>query len=128
MAPPPGGQPLGPWTRVEIRRPEPVKDPLPLADSTVDTVVLTWTLCPIPNAARARAEMKRVLHADGRLIFIEHGRSPDAGVTRWQDRLNPLWKRFTRGCHLNRRIDGLVSAAGFQITQLTKFYQPGPAQ
>jgi ubiquinone/menaquinone biosynthesis C-methylase UbiE len=102
------------------------EDPLPLADSTVDTVVLTWTLCSIPNAERALAEMKRVLRTDGRLIFVEHGRSSDTAVARWQDRLTPLWKRFTGGCHLNRRIDELVSAAGFQITQLTKSYQPGP--
>src|SRR3974390_228045 len=63
------------------------EDPLPLADSSVDTVVLTWTLCSIPNAPRALEEMKRVLRAEGRLIFIEHGRSPDAGVGAWQDRL-----------------------------------------
>ncbi len=102
------------------------EDPLLLADSTVDTVVLTWTLCSIPNAPRALAEMKRVLRAEGRLIFIEHGRAPDAGVARWQDRLNPVWKRFTGGCNLNRKIDELVAEAGFQIKQLTKSYQPGP--
>lgn len=102
------------------------EDTLPLADSSVDTVVLTWTLCSIPNAARALAEMKRILRADGRLIFIEHGRSPDAGVARWQDRINPVWKRLTGGCHLNRKIDALVAGAGFQIEQLTESYQPGP--
>jgi ubiquinone/menaquinone biosynthesis C-methylase UbiE len=102
------------------------EDPLPLADSSVDTVVLTWTLCSIPNAPRALEEMKRVLGAEGRLIFIEHGRAPDATVRTWQDRLTPLWKRITGGCHLNRKIDDLVTEAGFQITELTKSYLPGP--
>jgi ubiquinone/menaquinone biosynthesis C-methylase UbiE len=102
------------------------EDRLPLADSSIDTVVLTWTLCSIPNAPTALGEMKRVLRADGRLIFIEHGRASDTGVSIWQDRLTPLWKRVTGGCHLNRRIDELVAAAGFRITELTKSYLPGP--
>jgi len=106
--------------------PQSAEDPLPLANSSVDTVVLTWTLCSIPNAPWALEEMKRVLRAEGRLIFIEHGRAPDAGVGTWQDRLTPLWKRITGGCHLNRKIDELVTAAGFQITELTKSYLPGP--
>jgi ubiquinone/menaquinone biosynthesis C-methylase UbiE len=97
-----------------------------LADSSVDTVVLTWTLCSIPNASRALEEMKRVLRAEGRLIFIEYGRAPEAGVGTWQDRLTPLWKRITGGCHLNRKIDEMVTVAGFQITELTKSYLPGP--
>ena len=102
------------------------EDPLPLDDSCVDTVVMTWTLCSIPNAARALAETKRVLRSEGRLIFIEHGRAPDDEVAAWQDRLTPLWRRFTGGCHLNRKIDELLTAAGFQITHLTKSYLPGP--
>jgi ubiquinone/menaquinone biosynthesis C-methylase UbiE len=102
------------------------EQPLPLADSCVDTVVLTWTLCSIPNALRALEEMKRVLKTDGRLIFVEHGRAPDPGVATWQDRLTPLWKRITGGCHLNRRIDELLTAAGFQMMELTKSYLPGP--
>ena len=118
--------------RVEVGTPtiefltQSAEGPLPLADSSIDTVVLTWTLCSIPNAMRALAEMKRVLRVDGRLIFIEHGRSPDAGVAKWQDRINPLWKRFTGGCHLNRKIDELVAGAGFRIKHLTTSYQPGP--
>jgi len=100
--------------------------PLPLTDSSVDTVVLTWTLCSIPDAARALAEMRRVLRTDGRLIFVEHGRAPDAGVATWQDRLTPLWKSITGGCHLNRQVDELLTAAGFQIAELTKSYLTGP--
>jgi ubiquinone/menaquinone biosynthesis C-methylase UbiE len=88
--------------------------------------VLTWTLCSIPNASRALEEMKRVLRTSGRLIFVEHGRAPDRGVASWQDRLTPLWKSITGGCHLNRRVDELLTEAGFEITVLTKSYLPGP--
>ena len=102
------------------------EEPLPLADSSVDTVVLTWTLCSIPNVSRALAEMRRVLQTDGRLIFVEHGRAPDAGVATWQDRLTPLWKNITGGCHLSRRVEELLRAAGFQIAELTKSCLPGP--
>ena len=102
------------------------ENPLPLADGSVDTVVLTWALCSIANAPKALQQMKRVLKADGRLIFLEHGRAPDPGVCAWQDRLTPAWKRVGGGCHLNRKIDELIEAAGFQITTLTTCYLPGP--
>ena len=100
--------------------------PLPLANASMDTVVLTWTLCSIPNTFNALQETRRVLKPRGRLIFLEHGRAPDAGVVLWQDRLTPFWKRFTGGCHLNRKIDGLIAGAGFQITELRTCYLPGP--
>ena len=99
---------------------------LPLPDASIDTVVSTWTLCSIPKAADALNEMRRVLKPGGSLIFLEHGRSPDASVVAWQDRLTPLWKRFTGGCHLNRKPDDLILGAGFQINELKTFYLPGP--
>ena len=99
---------------------------IPLAASTVDWVVTTWTLCTIPQPGRALDEMRRVLRADGRLLFIEHGRSPDPGVSRWQDRLTPLWRRVTGGCHLNRPIDRLLSRAGFEVIELEQSYVAGP--
>jgi ubiquinone/menaquinone biosynthesis C-methylase UbiE len=102
------------------------EEPLPLADASIDTVVLTWTLCSIADPQRALKEMKRVLKASGKLIFVEHGRAPDAGVAVWQDRLTPLWKRIGGGCHLNRRIDEMIKQAGFQIPELTTSYIPGP--
>ena len=102
------------------------EDPLPLSSESVDTVVVTWTLCSIPNAAQALQEMRRVLKPSGRLIFLEHGRSPDASVVAWQDRLTPVWKRFTGGCHLNRKVDDLIATAGFEITELKTSYLPGP--
>ncbi|MEA2260808.1 MAG: hypothetical protein QOJ51_3633 [Acidobacteriaceae bacterium] len=102
------------------------EEPLPLADASIDTVVMTWTLCSIPNAPKALQQMKRVLKASGRLIFLEHGRAPDPGVAVWQDRITPLWKRTCGGCHLNRQIDDLITAAGFRIAELKTCYLPGP--
>ncbi len=102
------------------------EEQLPLANASIDTVVMTWTLCSVPNAAKALQQMKRVLKATGRLIFLEHGRAPDPGVAVWQDRFTPVWKRIGGGCHLNRKIDDLITAAGFRITELKTSYLPGP--
>lgn len=102
------------------------EEPLPLADASIDTVVVTWALCSIGDVPNALRQMKRVLKASGRLIFLEHGRAPDPGVVGWQDRLAPAWKRIAGGCHLNRKIDDLVAAAGFQIAELRTGYLPGP--
>ena len=102
------------------------EEPLPLPNESVDTVVVTWTICSIPNVDQALQQMKRVLKPSGRLIFLEHGRSPDPSVVAWQDRLTPLWKTFTGGCHLNRKVDELITAAGFQIAELKTCYLSGP--
>jgi SAM-dependent methyltransferase len=99
---------------------------IPLDDRSVDTIVTTWTLCSIPGAGQALAELRRVLRPGGRLLFVEHGRSPDAGVRKWQDRLTPLWKAIAGGCHLNRPIQGLIENAGFAIDRLETAYLPGP--
>jgi ubiquinone/menaquinone biosynthesis C-methylase UbiE len=103
-----------------------VEQPLPLANASIDTVVLTWTLCSIASPEGALREMKRVLKASGKLIFVEHGRALDPVVEAWQDRLTPLWKRIAGGCHLDRRIDEIIKKAGFQIPDLTTSYIPGP--
>jgi ubiquinone/menaquinone biosynthesis C-methylase UbiE len=99
---------------------------IPLRDETVDTLVTTWTLCSIPQVVHALSEMRRVLKPTGRLLFVEHGRSPDANVRRWQDRLTPLWKRIGGGCHLNRAIGELIEAAGFRVERLDTGYMKGP--
>src|ERR1700688_2672904 len=104
-------------TKVELLS-QSADEPLPLANASIDTVVVTWTLCSIPNAPVALREMRRVLRTPGRLIFVEHGLAPDPGVVVWQDRLTPFWKRFTGGCHLNRKINTLITEAGLQITEL----------
>jgi len=95
---------------------------IPLEPGTVDTVVMTWTLCSIPDAPQALREMRRVLKPGGQLLFVEHGQSPDASVKKWQDRLTPLWKRIAGGCHLNRPISGLLEQASFHVTHLTTGY------
>lgn len=99
---------------------------MPVADHSVDAVVMTWTLCSIGDTSRALAEIRRVLRPDGRLLFVEHGLSEDRRVARWQDRLTPLWKRISGGCHLNRPIDTLIRDAGFRIERLATGYMRGP--
>jgi ubiquinone/menaquinone biosynthesis C-methylase UbiE len=101
------------------------EEPLPLPSASIDTIVMTWTLCSMANAPKALGQMKRVLKPGGKLIFMEHGRAPDRGVAIWQDRLNPAWKRIGGGCNLNRKIDELIASAGFHITDLRTFYLPG---
>jgi ubiquinone/menaquinone biosynthesis C-methylase UbiE len=99
---------------------------VPLDTASIDTVVMTWTLCTIPDPHRALAELRRVLKPGGALLFVEHGRAPEPGVARWQDRLDPLWRRAAGGCHLNRKIDDLISGSGFRIDALTNARLPGP--
>ena len=99
---------------------------LPLDDGSVDHVLITWTLCTIPDPARALAETRRVLRTGGTVNFVEHGLSPDARVARWQDRLTPMQRRLFGGCHLNRPIDQLLIDAGFRMTRLDNYYARGP--
>ena len=98
---------------------------LPTADASFDTVVCTYTLCSIPDAVQALREMRRVLVPGGKLLFCEHGRAPDAGVRRWQDRLQPLWGPLAGGCHLGRDIPELLAKAGF-AADTHAAYLPGP--
>lgn len=99
---------------------------IPLEDVSIDTVVTTWTLCSIPDAGRALAEMRRVLKPGGRLLFVEHGRAPEPSVRWWQNHLTPAWKRLGGGCHLNRAIGTLIEGAGFQFERLEMGYMRGP--
>ncbi len=99
---------------------------VPLDTASIDTVVTTWTLCTIPDAHRALTELRRVLKPGGTLLFVEHGRAPEPDVARWQDRLDPLWRRIAGGCHLNRKIDDLISGSGFRIDALTNARLRGP--
>jgi SAM-dependent methyltransferase len=99
---------------------------IPLESASVDQVLTTWTLCSIPDVERALSEIRRVLRPGGSLHFVEHGRSPDRGVARWQDRLTPLQRRVAGGCHLNRPIDQLVAGSGLTIARLNNYYAKGP--
>lgn len=99
---------------------------IPLDNRSIDTVVTTWTMCSIPDVQRALGEMRRILKPGGRLLFVEHGHSPDPGVRRWQDHLTPIWRRVGGGCHLNRAIRELIEGAGFRIERIETGYMRGP--
>jgi len=99
---------------------------IPLPDASFDTVLITYTLCTIPDPLAALKEMRRVLAPHGRLLFCEHGRAPDASVQRWQDRLQPLWGPLAGGCHLGRDIPALLHQAGFIQPDTQTRYLPGP--
>ena len=99
---------------------------IPFEAGTFDTVVVTYSLCTIPDPLAALGEMRRVLKPGGRLIFCEHGLAPDPSVRRWQDRLTPLWSKVAGGCHLNRDIPALLKEAGFRSTDMETMYLPGP--
>lgn len=99
---------------------------IPAPSESFDSVVCTWTLCSIPNPQAAVAEMFRLLKPQGQLIFVEHGRSDDPGIVKWQQRIEPLWKVIGGGCHLTRRTDELLQNGGFTLAQFASGYQPGP--
>jgi ubiquinone/menaquinone biosynthesis C-methylase UbiE len=98
---------------------------IPLGDATVDTVVLTWTLCSIPDPEPALREIRRVLEPSGALLFAEHGLSPEPAIERWQHRLTPMWRHVAGGCHLDRKIDDLIRLAGFELSELRTDYASG---
>lgn len=100
-------------------------DEIPLDDHSVDTVVMTYTLCTIPQTGPALRQMKRVLKPGGRLLFCEHGAAPDADVRRWQDRINTIWGKFSGGCHLNRDIPEVLRQGSFRVDTLDTMYIPG---
>lgn len=98
---------------------------IPLESNSIDTVLITYTLCTIPEPEIALSQMARVLKPGGSLIFCEHGAAPDAGVRRWQDRLNPIWSRVGGGCQLNRDIFSLIENGGFKLADVEARYIPG---
>ena len=98
---------------------------IPLESRSVDTVVMTYSLCSIPQSVPSLREMARVLKEGGRLLFCEHGLAPDASVRRWQRWINPVWRRLGGGCHLNRDIPALIEEAGFRIEGMETMYLPG---
>ena len=98
---------------------------IPLDDNSVDTVLLTYTLCTIPDPLAALEGMRRVLKPGGVLLFCEHGRAPDAAVQKWQDRLNGTWRRLAGGCNMNRDVPALLTSGGFTILDEERMYIPG---
>lgn len=97
---------------------------IPFEDARFDTVVCTFTLCSVGDSEQTLREMRRILKPGGRLLFAEHGRAPDADVLRWQQRVEPLWKRLAGGCHLTRPVTPAVAAAGFTMASQGQRYAP----
>ena len=95
-----------------------------LPSQSVDTVLITYTLCSIPSPYDALKEIKRVMKNDGRVLFCEHGIAPDLSVSKWQDRINPLWGKLFGGCNINRDIPFILSSSGFQVNNLEQMYLP----
>lgn len=98
---------------------------IPLPDQSIDCVVMTYTLCTIPDYRSALQQIRRVLKPGGELLFAEHGLAPDRSVQKWQRRFNPIWTRFAGGCNLDRAIAEMISSAGFSIQDLVTGYLPG---
>ena len=97
---------------------------IPLPDKYFDSVLITYTMCTIPEVARANKEIKRVLKRGGKLIFCEHGEAPDENIRKWQKRINPFWGKLAGGCNINRKIPLLIQNAGFEIVELEEMYLP----
>ena len=95
---------------------------IPLPDNHVDSVLVTYTMCTIPQVAAANKEILRVLKPQGQMIFCEHGLAPDANVSKWQNRIDPYWGKIAGGCHLNRNIPALITEAGFKIESMEQMY------
>jgi ubiquinone/menaquinone biosynthesis C-methylase UbiE len=99
---------------------------IPADNNSFDAAVITWTLCTIPDAGKALEEVRRVLKPQGRLVFAEHGVSPEPGVAKWQNRINPVWRSLAGGCNLNRSPEQLLGQAGFKFDELKCGYIAGP--
>ena len=97
---------------------------IPLATDSVDTAVITYTLCTIPDPSRALAEVVRVLRPGGRVLVAEHALAPDASVAKWQNRVNGFWGKMAGGCHINRDICRLIEATPLQIQDWQAMYLP----
>jgi ubiquinone/menaquinone biosynthesis C-methylase UbiE len=114
-----------PWqAAVPVEHIQGIAEDMPVDDASVDTIVLTYTLCTIPDALRALGSMRRTLKPGGALLFCEHGAAPDAGVAKWQRRINPVWRVIGGGCNLNRPIPDLIAQGGFHIAEMQTGYLP----
>ena len=97
---------------------------IPLPNDSIDTVVITYTLCTIPDTQLSNKEIMRVLKPNGKLLFCEHGLAPDINIAKWQKRINPIWNKIAGGCNLNRDIPKLIRSSGFKISNMEEMYLP----
>jgi ubiquinone/menaquinone biosynthesis C-methylase UbiE len=123
------------WSRSQTRRDAvhfPVEriglsgEDIPLPPNSVDTVVVTYSLCTIPDPVKALREMRRILKPEGDILFCEHGRAPDAAIAKWQTRIDPIWSKLAGGCQSGRNIPELFTQAGLKVADLNQAYIPGP--
>lgn len=110
--------------RLKVRVEDGTAEALPFENASFDTVVCTFTLCSVCAPAEALSEARRVLKPAGRFLFCEHGLAPDAGIAKWQRRIEPVWKRIAGGCHLTRPVTRAIEAAGFKVEQMDSMYVP----
>ena len=111
---------------IEIERIGLSGENIPLEDNTADTVLVTYSLCTIPDPVKALKEMARVLKPGGEILFTEHGKAPDADVHKWQNRIDPIWSKIAGGCHSGRDIPALFKTADLYLSKLEQMYIPGP--
>jgi ubiquinone/menaquinone biosynthesis C-methylase UbiE len=97
---------------------------IPLPDNYFDCILVTYTMCTIPEVQRANQEIRRVLKEDGKMIFCEHGEAPDQNIRKWQNRINPFWGKLAGGCNINRKIPSLIQDSGFDIIEMEEMYLP----
>jgi len=97
---------------------------IPLPDNHFDSVLITYTMCTIPEVIRANTEIRRVLKEQGKMIFCEHGVAPDDNIRKWQKRINPFWGKIAGGCNINRNIPSLIQESGFDIVEMEEMYLP----
>ncbi|WP_422345569.1 class I SAM-dependent methyltransferase [Parasphingorhabdus sp.] len=101
-----------------------VGEAMPFADDSFDTVLTTFTLCSVQEGKQVLKEMRRVLKPGGKILFLEHGRAPDKGPEKWQQRIEPVWKHIAGGCHLHRPVSKLFEAEGFALNEQGGHYAP----
>ena len=97
---------------------------IPFPNDYFDTVLITYTMCTIPSVLKANKEIRRVLKHNGKMIFCEHGVSPDENIKKWQKRLNSIWGKIAGGCNINRNIPMLIKSSGFKIVEMDEMYLP----
>lgn len=117
-------KPLAKKNELEIEFLECGAEAIPLPNDSIDTVVITYTLCTIPDTQLSNQEIMRVLKPNGKLLFCEHGLAPDINIAKWQKRINPIWNKIAGGCNLNRDIPNLIRSSGLKISNMEEMYLP----
>ena len=118
-------KPLAKKNQIEIEFLKCGAEKIPLSDNSIDTILITYTMCTIPDVSLSNSEIMRVLKNNGKLLFCEHGLAPDVNIAIWQKRINPFWRKIAGGCNLDRNIPKLITSSGFKISKMEEMYLPG---